>query len=122
MSYSRLHLVSTFFELFIGYPIKTVTPLSGPCATFVLLLSTTRGVLPYSLNPPWVQVVALQPEIKEFQETLATIIDILKDGKTRVTIKAVWDLTMKGLREAHQSWGKVQGIGSLLIRVRAQQV
>ena len=62
----------------------------------------------------------IEPEIKEFQESLVTIMDILKNGNIKVTIKAIWDLTIEGLREAHQSWGKVEGMGSLLIRVRAQ--
>jgi synaptic vesicle membrane protein VAT-1 len=79
-----------------------------------------RGMLPFASKRTWFYYI--EPGTKEFQESLATIMDMLKDGKIKVTIKAVWDLTTEGLREAHQSWGKVEGMGSLLIRVGAQKV
>ncbi len=50
-----------------------------------------------------------------FKPELLALLDMLKDGKIDVSIKHVWDL--EEIQNAHRSWGKAPGIGSLLIRV-----
>lgn len=91
---------------------------ASPYPSMAKLIVT--GILPFASKRTWFYYI--EPGTEEFQKSLAKIINMLKDGKIKVTIKAVWDLTTEGLREAHQNWGKVEDIGSLLIRVGAQKV
>ncbi|KAF4468474.1 indc11 [Fusarium albosuccineum] len=50
-----------------------------------------------------------------FMEDLETVMQLLVEGKIQVPIKKVWD--MENVREAHETWGKVPGMGSCLVRV-----
>jgi NADPH:quinone reductase-like Zn-dependent oxidoreductase len=50
-----------------------------------------------------------------YKPELEKLLDMLRDGQIAVPIKKVWD--MEDIREAHAGWGKVSGVGSLLIRV-----
>jgi NADPH:quinone reductase-like Zn-dependent oxidoreductase len=50
-----------------------------------------------------------------FMEDLQAVMNLLIDGKVEVPIKKVWDL--ENVRETHETWGKVPGMGSCLIRV-----
>ena len=52
-----------------------------------------------------------------FSKDLMALMDMVTEDTIKVPMKAVWDLETEGLRTAHASWGKIQGMGSLLIRV-----
>lgn len=43
------------------------------------------------------------------------VMGLLADGKIQVPIKKIWDL--ENIREPHENWGSVSGMGSCLIRV-----
>lgn len=59
----------------------------------------------------------IRPGSEACREGAEVLMNKLTAGEISVPIKAVWDLTTEGIREAHQSWGKMPGMGSLLIRV-----
>ncbi|KAI9158108.1 Protein indc11 [Paramyrothecium foliicola] len=46
---------------------------------------------------------------------LQNLMQMLSEAKFQVPIKAVWEL--ENIREPHENWGKVPGMGSCLIRV-----
>ncbi|KAM5343516.1 hypothetical protein ACJ41O_012053 [Fusarium nematophilum] len=50
-----------------------------------------------------------------FMEDQEAMMRMLAQGKIQVPIKMVWD--MENIREPHENWGKVPGMGSCLIRV-----
>ncbi|UPL00136.1 hypothetical protein LCI18_011070 [Fusarium solani-melongenae] len=50
-----------------------------------------------------------------FMEDALAIMQLLADGKIEVPIKQIWD--MENIREPHENWGKVPGMGSCLVRV-----
>lgn len=50
-----------------------------------------------------------------FMEDQLAVMRLLSEGKIEVPIKMVWD--MDNIHAAHESWGKVPGMGSCLIRV-----
>ncbi|OAQ96882.1 hypothetical protein LLEC1_04349 [Akanthomyces lecanii] len=50
-----------------------------------------------------------------FKPELLALLDMLKNGRIDVSIKHVWDL--EEIQNAHESWGKAPGIGSILVRV-----
>jgi NADPH:quinone reductase-like Zn-dependent oxidoreductase len=50
-----------------------------------------------------------------YKPELEILLEMLRQGQISVPIKKVWDL--EDIREAHASWGKISGVGSLLIRV-----
>lgn len=52
---------------------------------------------------------------KDFTENLARLMQLVQQGKLKVPIKQVWGLDE--IREAHSSWGKAHGMGSVLIRI-----
>ncbi|KAK3357786.1 hypothetical protein B0T25DRAFT_540152 [Lasiosphaeria hispida] len=79
-----------------------------------------RGMLPFTGKRTGFYYI--KPGTAGCQDGLAALIELLREGKIKVPIKAVWDLTTEGLKEAHQSWGKMAGMGSYLIRVGAGQV
>jgi synaptic vesicle membrane protein VAT-1 len=54
---------------------------------------------------------------KTFAPNIVALMDLYSEGKIQVPIRKVWALTTEEIREAHRSWGKVSGIGSILIRV-----
>lgn len=43
------------------------------------------------------------------------LMELLADGKIHVPIKKIWDL--ENIREPHENWGTISGMGSCLIRV-----
>jgi synaptic vesicle membrane protein VAT-1 len=52
-----------------------------------------------------------------FLQDLDVLMNHCKEGKITVPVKAVWNLETAAIREAYESWGKIPGMGSLLIRV-----
>lgn len=50
-----------------------------------------------------------------FMEDQEAVLDLLVKGSIQVPIKKIWD--MENIREPHENWGKVPGMGSCLIRV-----
>lgn len=50
-----------------------------------------------------------------FVEDFNTLMRWLIDGRIEVPIKKIWDL--ENIREPHETWGKVPGMGSCLVRV-----
>ncbi|KND90078.1 Protein indc11 [Tolypocladium ophioglossoides CBS 100239] len=52
---------------------------------------------------------------KNFQPDLAALMNLAQEGRVQVPIKHVWALD--DIREAHESWGKLHGMGSILVRV-----
>lgn len=50
-----------------------------------------------------------------FKENLVTLMDSCRKGEITVPIKAVYEL--EDVRKAHEDWGKIQGVGSFLIKV-----
>ncbi|KAF7560221.1 hypothetical protein G7046_g3933 [Stylonectria norvegica] len=52
---------------------------------------------------------------KHFQSDLDATFALAKEGKINVNIRSVWDFD--DIKEAHKSWGKLSGVGSLLIRI-----
>lgn len=50
-----------------------------------------------------------------FMDDFNTLMRYLIDGRIEVPIKKVWDL--ENIREPHETWGKVPGMGSCLVRV-----
>lgn len=52
---------------------------------------------------------------KTFQPELRTLLHLAKEGAIRVPIKQVWDID--NIKDAHESWGKSPGMGSMLIRI-----
>jgi len=59
----------------------------------------------------------IKPGSEEWRRGLVELMGMLEGGKIEVPVKRVLDLTTEGLREAHRSWGKIEGMGSLVIRV-----
>lgn len=55
---------------------------------------------------------------KTFKPELQKLLQLLQDGTIDVRIKEVWELD--NIHDAHNSWGKTPGIGSLLVRVNAE--
>jgi len=78
-----------------------------------------RGVVPFTGKRGTFYYI--RPGTQAYRERAAELMDMLAAGEISVPIKAVWDLTTEGIREAHQSWGKIPGMGSLLIRVGAKR-
>jgi len=76
-----------------------------------------RGLLSSVLGGRRTTFYYINPGSVAYQQGLSAVMEMLAEGKIEVPIKAVWDLTTEGLREAHGSWGKSPGMGSLLIRV-----
>ncbi|KAK1756777.1 protein indc11 [Echria macrotheca] len=74
-----------------------------------------KGMVPFSGKKT--AFYYIKPGSGECNEGLATLMDMLSEKKIEVPIKKVWDFTEEGIREAHESWGKISGMGSLLIRV-----
>ncbi|KAK3936344.1 zinc-binding dehydrogenase [Diplogelasinospora grovesii] len=64
----------------------------------------------------------IKPGTSTCAADLQACMGLLKKGKIQVPIKAVWELNTEGIRDAHRSWGKIEGMGSLLIRVGADGV
>jgi synaptic vesicle membrane protein VAT-1 len=50
-----------------------------------------------------------------FMEDQLATMQMLAQGKIEVPIKKIWD--MENVREAHENWGKVPGMGCCLVRV-----
>ena len=50
-----------------------------------------------------------------YMEDLYAVMNMLIDGKFVVPIKKTWDL--ENIREPHESWGKIPGVGSCFVRV-----
>ncbi|KAH6898178.1 chaperonin 10-like protein [Thelonectria olida] len=50
-----------------------------------------------------------------FMPDLQALMQLLVSGKIEVPIKKVWD--MENIREPHENWGKIPGMGSCLVRV-----
>jgi len=118
-SYDESYSVLKDGGMLVGYGANQ-NSLSGsePASPYPSMAKlVARGMLPFASKRTWFYYI--EPGTREFQQSVATVLDMLKDGKIKVTVKAVWDLTTEGLREAHRSWGKVEGMGSLLIRVGA---
>lgn len=60
-------------------------------------------------------VYSITRDDAHFQPDLAALMELAREGRVRVPIKHVWALD--DIREAHESWGKLPGMGSLLVRV-----
>jgi NADPH:quinone reductase-like Zn-dependent oxidoreductase len=57
-----------------------------------------------------------------FFPDLEALFDLAKTGKIQVPIKAIFGMhDSEEIRTAHRSWGKGQGVGSLLIKVADEQ-
>jgi synaptic vesicle membrane protein VAT-1 len=54
---------------------------------------------------------------KSFAPNLMKLMEMIAAGKVEVLIKGIWDLETESLRALHESWGKLSGMGSLLVRV-----
>ncbi|KAK3377622.1 zinc-binding dehydrogenase [Podospora didyma] len=76
-----------------------------------------RGLLPDMMCGKRTSFFYVKPGTKGCEADLVAVMELLKEKKIEVRIKGVWDLTTEGLREAHSSWGKMKGMGALLIRV-----
>lgn len=50
-----------------------------------------------------------------FMTDLEAVLQLLAQGKIQVPIKKIWDL--ENIREPHENWGRVPGMGCCLIRV-----
>lgn len=50
-----------------------------------------------------------------FMEDQLTVMQMLSEGRIDVCIKKIWDFD--NIREPHETWGKVPGLGSCLIQV-----
>ncbi|KAH8173648.1 zinc-binding dehydrogenase domain-containing protein [Sarocladium implicatum] len=50
-----------------------------------------------------------------YKPELEILVEMLRQGQISVPIKKVW--AMDDIRDAHEGWGKVSGVGSLLIQV-----
>ena len=48
-------------------------------------------------------------------EDMEAVMEMVRAGEVEIPIKAVWDL--ENIREPHENWGKVPGMGSCLVRV-----
>ncbi|KAK1749676.1 zinc-binding dehydrogenase [Echria macrotheca] len=77
-----------------------------------------KGLLSSTFGGKRTAFYYISPGSASYHEGLTTLMGMLAEGKIEVPIKAVWNLTTEGLREAHSSWGKSRGMGSLLIRIR----
>ncbi|KOS21222.1 Protein indc11 [Escovopsis weberi] len=55
---------------------------------------------------------------KTFEPELRTLLGWLAEGKITVPIKKVWD--MEDVKLAHESWGKGEGMGSLVLRISGE--
>jgi NADPH:quinone reductase-like Zn-dependent oxidoreductase len=81
--------------------------------TIITLLA--RGTNP--LSKKRTSFYYIKPGTSEITADIKALMTMFGEGKVRVPIKAVWDLNTEAVREAHNSWGKMAGMGSLLIRV-----
>ncbi|KAK3326850.1 chaperonin 10-like protein [Apodospora peruviana] len=63
----------------------------------------------------------IRPGTERCESDMVSLMELLKEGTIEVPIKGCWNLDTEGLREAHQSWGKMDGMGSLLIKVTGEK-
>ncbi|KAI5862857.1 protein indc11 [Durotheca rogersii] len=85
----------------------------NPTATIAKLL--VRGSSPVFSRGERSAFFALSRDATTYVSNIKTLLDMLKTGKIAVPIKSVWDL--EDIRSAHRGWGRVEGVGSLLIKV-----
>lgn len=83
-----------------------------PC-TLALVAKNARVWSNKSTN-----VFFIRRDQSTYKPDLAALFRLVEEGKINVPIKAVWDLD--DIKEAHRSWGKIEGMGSLLIRVKGE--
>ncbi|KAF4634098.1 hypothetical protein G7Y89_g4021 [Cudoniella acicularis] len=97
-------------------------------------ISTLTGTEPRSMLPPLTKLFArnylkvldgrstrfyyITRDDKTFVPDLESLFELSRTGKIEVPIKRVFQMrNSEDIREAHRSWGKGQGVGSLLIKV-----
>jgi NADPH:quinone reductase-like Zn-dependent oxidoreductase len=97
-------------------------------------LNTLTGQPPRSMVWPTVKLMArnylkvssrkranfyfISRDRSTFEPDMNALFDLLKQGKISVPIKAVYNL--EDIQEAHRNWGKGSGMGSLLVKVAAE--
>jgi len=62
-------------------------------------------------------IFSISRDDKHFAEDLEALFAMLAEGKIDMPIKKVYDMTTESMREAHESWGKVPGMGAMLVKV-----
>ena len=71
----------------------------------------------YPFTWKWTKFYYITRDDKTFVPDLEALFAMLREGKIDVKVKAVFDID--NIKEAHESWGKPLGIGSMLIKVGA---
>jgi len=64
-----------------------------------------------------VSFFSISRDAKTFKPDFEALMRMAIEGKIRAPIKKVYELTEESIREAHGSWGKSPGMGSVLVRV-----
>ena len=93
-----------------GKPPRSVV---GP-----ILKLLARGMVPFT--PKKTTFYYISRDDKSFVPDLMTLFKMLKQGKIRVPIKAVYELD--DIQEAHWSWSKGTDMGSLLVKLSDESV
>ncbi|KAH8878916.1 NAD(P)-binding protein [Thozetella sp. PMI_491] len=86
--------------------------LRAPYPSILKLL--TRGWMPFEDRRTTFYYI--DPSGSWYEPDFAALVAMLEEGKIFVPIKAVWPLTTESIQEAHKSWGKLAGMGSLLVQ------
>ncbi|KAF2670168.1 zinc-binding dehydrogenase [Microthyrium microscopicum] len=89
--------------------LKGEAPRSQILPTVKLL---ARNLVP---NAKTTKFYYITKDDKDFVTNLQELFRLLGDGMIKVPVRSVTDLD--DIQEAHRSWGKVPGIGSMLVRV-----
>lgn len=103
-------------SVLVGYGGNLATLNGGPDRSIVL---PTVKLLSRNLVigcPRRTTFYYISRDSKNFESDLLECMKLTKEGKIDVPIKGVWDLDNVG--EAHESWGKSSGMGSMVIRIR----
>ena len=93
-----------------GKPSKSVV---GPT---VKLLA--RGLIPFC--PKKTTFYYISRDDQSFVPDLMALFEILEQGRIKVPIKAVYKL--EDIQEAHRSWSKGTGMGSMLVKISDEKV
>ncbi len=74
-----------------------------------------RGLLP--LTKKRTNFYYINPGGDAYHSDFSALMDLLMDEKIQVPIKAVWHFDTESIREAHRSWGRLHGMGSMLVQI-----
>ena len=93
---------------------KTTKPLTATAMILPVIKLFARNIIAF-YTKKWTSFYYIDRTQSTFVPDLEALFRLYEQGQLPIKIRAVWDL--EDIKSAHRSWGTVQGVGSLLIRV-----